>query len=70
MQCPSDDEIAAFMGGLAPPDVAGTVRRHLGTCEVCANLVGDYAAAFGLPAETIEDGRDGPTPSRSCKPGT
>ncbi len=48
--CPSDDRIAAFVEGALRSDDAAALRAHLDGCEACAELVADYAEAFGLPS--------------------
>ena len=51
--CPSDDRIAAFVEGALSSEDAVALRAHLDGCEACAELVADYAEAFGLPTADL-----------------
>ena len=53
--CLTDEQIAAFVEGLASPELSAAAVRHLAECAVCEELAGAFVAARTQSSDPREE---------------
>jgi hypothetical protein len=52
MDCPDEDLFALFLQGLAPPERAAEIERHIDGCARCAEMAAQFGRIYGArPAD-------------------
>lgn len=66
--CPPDDELAAYVDGRLDRPAQIAVRRHLLTCDACAEVVAEYANAWSMSPGEASSATDNSTSADEPRP--